>query len=247
MSILSGKVAIVTGASSGIGKETALVLASAGAKVAAIARRIELAEETASQARAKGAEAISFRADVTDFNQLTQVFEDVFNKFGRIDILVNNAGLTRDNLVLRMTEAEWDQVLDTNLKGMFFTTKIAARYMIKQRTGKIVNVSSTSGITGNRGQCNYAASKAGVIGLTKSTAKELASRGITVNAVAPGFITTEMTDMLSGDIKDAALKVIPLSRFGSPSDIAKGILFLASSDADYITGHVLQIDGGLAM
>jgi 3-oxoacyl-[acyl-carrier protein] reductase len=146
-----------------------------------------------------------------------------------------------------MTEDEWDQVLDTNLKGMFFTTKIAARYMIKQRAGKIVNISSISGITGNRGQCNYAASKAGIIGLTKSTAKELASRGVTVNAVAPGFVTTEMTDKLSGDIKEAALKAIPLNRFGSPSDIAKGILFLVSPDADYITGHVLQIDGGLAM
>ena len=247
MSALSGKVAIVTGASSGIGKETALVLAAAGAKVVAIARRIELAEETASQARAKGAEALACLADVTDFPQITQVFEDVSKKFGRIDILVNNAGLTRDNLILRMTEEEWDQVLDTNLKGMFFTTKIVARYMIKQKAGKIINVSSTSGITGNRGQCNYSASKAGIIGLTKSTARELAPRGITVNAVAPGFITTEMTDKLRGDIKDAALKVIPLNKFGSPSDIAKGILFLASPDADYITGHVLQIDGGLAM
>ncbi|HLG30128.1 MAG TPA: 3-oxoacyl-[acyl-carrier-protein] reductase [Candidatus Brocadiales bacterium] len=247
MSILSGKVAIVTGASSGIGKETVLVLASAGAKVIAIARRIELAEETASQARAKGVEALAYRADVTDFPKVNQVFEDVFNKFGRIDILINNAGLARDNLILRMTEDEWDQVLDTNLKGIFFTTKIVARYMIKQRAGKIVNVSSVSGITGNRGQCNYAASKAGIIGLTKSAAKELAPRGITVNAVAPGFITTEMTDTLNEYIKDAALKAIPLSRFGSPSDVAKGILFLASPDADYITGHVLQIDGGLAM
>lgn len=247
MSVLSGKVAIVTGASSGIGKETVLVLASAGAKVIAIARRVELAEETASQARAKGVEALAYRADVTDFSQINQVFEDVFNKFGRIDILINNAGLTRDNLIIRMTEDEWDQVLDTNLKGMFFTTKIVARYMIKQRAGKIVNVSSISGITGQRGQCNYAASKAGIIGLTKSTARELAPRGITANAVAPGFVTTEMTDKLSGDIKEAALKVIPLNRFGSPSDVAKGILFLASPDADYITGHVLQIDGGLAM
>ncbi|MGR3310193.1 MAG: 3-oxoacyl-[acyl-carrier-protein] reductase [Candidatus Brocadiales bacterium] len=247
MSVLSGKVAIVTGASSGIGKETVPVLASAGAKVIAIARRIELAEEIASQARTKGAEALAYRADVTDFAQVTQVFEEVFNKFGRIDILINNAGLTRDNLIIRMTEDEWDQVLDTNLKGMFFTTKIAARYMIKQRAGKIVNISSISGITGNRGQCNYAASKAGIIGLTKSTAKELASRGVTVNAVAPGFVTTEMTDKLSGDIKEAALKAIPLNRFGSPSDVAKGILFLVSPDADYITGHVLQIDGGLAM
>jgi 3-oxoacyl-[acyl-carrier protein] reductase len=247
MSALSGKVAIVTGASSGIGKETALVLATAGAKVIAIARRIELAEETASQARAKGAEALAYLADVTDFPQITQVFEDVSKKFGRIDILVNNAGLTKDNLILRMTEEDWDLVLDTNLKGMFFTTKIVARYMIKQKAGKIINVSSTSGITGNRGQCNYSASKAGIIGLTKSTARELAPRGITVNAVAPGFITTEMTDKLRGDIKDAALKVIPLNKFGSPSDIAKGILFLASPDADYITGHVLQIDGGLAM
>ncbi len=237
----------MTGASSGIGKETVPVLAFAGAKVIAVARRIELAEETASQARAKGAEALAYRADVTDFAQVTQVFEEVFNKFGRIDILINNAGLTRDNLIIRMTEDEWDQVLDTNLKGMFFTTKIAARYMIKQRAGKIVNISSVSGITGNRGQCNYAASKAGIIGLTKSTAKELASRGVTVNAVAPGFVTTEMTDKLSGDIKEAALKAIPLNRFGSPSDVAKGILFLVSPDADYITGHVLQIDGGLAM
>lgn len=247
MSVLSGKVAVVTGASSGIGRETVLVLASAGAKVIAIARRIELAEETASQARAKGTEALAYKTDVTDFPQLTQVFEDVFNRLGQIDILVNNAGVTRDNLIVRMTEGEWDRVLDTNLKGTFFTTKIVARYMIKQRSGKIVNVSSVAGVTGNRGQCNYAASKAGIIGLTKSIAKELAPRGITVNAVAPGFITTEMTNKLGEDVKDAALKAIPLSRFGSPSDIAKGILFLVSPDADYITGHVLQIDGGLGM
>jgi len=245
--LLDGKVAVVTGASRGIGRETALALAEAGAKVAVVARTQALVEETAALARAKGVEAIALTADIGVAEQAAQVIEAALAKFGHIDILVNNAGIARDNLLLRMKEEEWDEVMRTNLKGIFNCTKAVARPMLKQKGGKIINISSVVGVMGNAGQCNYAAAKAGIIGFTKSAARELASRGITVNAVAPGFITTDMTAALTDELRQKSLSSIPLARFGAPGDVAQAVLFLAGPGADYITGHVLHVDGGMAM
>lgn len=244
---LDGRVAIVTGASRGIGKETVLVLAEAGATVAAFARSEDLVKLVAEEAQKKGAQALARKVDVSSYQQFEGAVDEVYDRFGHIDIIVNNAGITRDNLILRMSEAEWDEVIDTNLKGAFHGIKAVSRYMIRQKGGKIINIASIAGIVGNKGQANYSASKAGIIGLTKTVAKELAPRGIQVNALCPGFVTTDMTRKLNEEIKKGALSQIPMGRFGSPREVALGVLFLAGPDSDYITGHVLHMDGGLAM
>ncbi|HBZ10409.1 MAG TPA: 3-oxoacyl-[acyl-carrier-protein] reductase [Bacillus bacterium] len=245
---LEGKVALVTGASRGIGRATALALAEAGANVVVnYAGSTDKANEVAEQIRAIGREAITYQCNVSDSNAVQAMIKDTIAKFGKIDILVNNAGITRDNLLMRMKEDEWDDVINTNLKGVFLCTKAVTRQMMKQRSGRIINVASIVGVIGNPGQSNYVAAKAGVIGLTKSTARELASRGITVNAIAPGFITTDMTDELTNEQKEAMLQQIPLAKFGQASDIANAVLFLASDDANYITGQTLHIDGGMVM
>ncbi len=245
---LEGKVALVTGASRGIGRATALALAEAGANVVVnYAGSTDKANEVAEQIRAIGREAITYQCNVSDSDAVQAMIKDTIAKFGKLDILVNNAGITRDNLLMRMKEDEWDDVIDTNLKGVFLCTKAVTRQMMKQRSGRIINVASIVGVIGNPGQANYVAAKAGVIGLTKSTARELASRGITVNAIAPGFITTDMTDELTDEQKEAMLQQIPLAKFGQASDIANAVLFLASDDANYITGQTLHIDGGMVM
>ncbi|WP_144461398.1 3-oxoacyl-[acyl-carrier-protein] reductase [Siminovitchia fortis] len=245
---LEGKVALVTGASRGIGRATAIKLAEAGADVVVnYAGSTDKANEVAEQIKALGREAITYQCNVSDSDAVQSMVKDVIAKFGRLDILVNNAGITRDNLLMRMKEDEWDDVIDTNLKGVFLCTKAVTRQMMKQRSGRIINVASIVGVIGNPGQANYVAAKAGVIGLTKSSARELASRGITVNAVAPGFIATDMTDQLADEQKEAMLQQIPLAKFGLASDIANAVLFLASDDANYITGQTIHVDGGMAM
>ncbi|WP_404409107.1 3-oxoacyl-[acyl-carrier-protein] reductase [Jeotgalibacillus malaysiensis] len=245
---LEGKNAIVTGASRGIGRSIAIELAKNGANVVVnYSGNEEKAKETAKEVEAAGTKALVFKADVSNADDVQAMLKETISTFGSIDILVNNAGITKDNLLMRMKEADWDQVMDINLKSVFLTTKAAARPMMKQRRGKIINVSSIVGVMGNAGQANYVASKAGVIGLTKTSAKELAPRGITVNAVAPGFIETDMTGELSEDVQAAMKQMIPLERFGQPEDIAKAVVFLASDDADYITGQTIHIDGGMVM
>lgn len=246
--MFEGKVALVTGASRGIGRATALMLAERGANVAINYQgNEERAREVLNQVEEMGREAILVKADVSDYEQVEKMIDEVLRRFGRIDILVNNAGITRDTLIMRMKEEDWDAVINTNLKGVFHCIKAVTRPMMKQRSGKIINLSSVVGVSGNPGQANYVAAKAGVIGLTKSAAKELASRGITVNAVAPGFIETDMTGVLEEKLKEEMLKWIPLARFGKPEDVARLICFLASSDADYITGQVIHVDGGMVM
>lgn len=246
--LLGGKVAIITGASRGIGRAVALELAKNGAKVVVnFAGNRAAAEQVAAAIKENGGEAILHQADVADAATVDALFKAATEAFGRVDILVNNAGITRDNLLLRMKEEEWDAVLNTNLKGVFNCTKVAAKIMMKQRSGKIINMTSVIGLMGNAGQANYAAAKAGVIGFTKATAKELASRNITVNAIAPGFITTDMTAVLTDDVKAEMAKQIPLGRLGTPEDIAAAVLFLASDAASYITGQTLTVDGGMAM
>jgi len=246
--MLSGQVALVTGASRGIGREIALELARAGADVAVnYAGNEQAAEEVVREIQALGRRAVKVRADVGIAAEADRLVNEVLEAFGRLDILVNNAGVTRDNLLIRMKEEDFDAVIQTNLKGVFNCLKAAARPMMKQRYGRIINISSVVGSIGNVGQTNYASAKAGVIGLTKASARELASRGITVNAVAPGFITTDMTDKLSQETKEALLGQIPLARFGEPADVAKAVRFLASPDAAYITGQTLHVDGGMYM
>ena len=247
MTDFTDKTAIVTGAGSGIGKAIALELASRGCDVAVCGRRLEPVQATAAEITALGRRAYAASADVSNGESVTAFVADVLKAFGHIDILVNNAGLTRDNLLIRMSEEEWDAVLDTNLKGAFLFAKAVARPMMKQRSGAIVNISSVVGLIGNPGQCNYAASKAGLIALTQSLAKELASRNIRVNAVAPGFIVSQMTDALPDDLKSAMLAQIPAGRFGQVTDIAKAVAFLAGPDASYITGQTLSVNGGLVM
>ena len=247
MTDFTDKTAIVTGAGSGIGKAIALELASRGCDVAVCGRRLEPVQATAAEITALGRRAYAASADVSNGESVTAFVADVLKAFGHIDILVNNAGLTRDNLLIRMSEEEWDAVLGTNLKGAFLFAKAVARPMMKQRSGAIVNISSVVGLIGNPGQCNYAASKAGLIALTQSLAKELASRNIRVNAVAPGFIVSQMTDALPDDLKSAMLAQIPAGRFGQVSDIAKAVAFLAGPDASYITGQTLSVNGGLVM
>lgn len=245
---LEGKVALVTGASRGIGRAIALELAQAGADVAInYAGSEQAAEEVVQAIQAMGRRAMKIQANVGVAAEADQMVAQVLEAYERIDILVNNAGITRDNLIMRMKEEEFDQVINTNLKGVFNCVKAVTRPMMKQRTGRIINISSVVGAMGNPGQANYVAAKAGVIGLTKAAARELASRGITVNAVAPGFIATDMTDKLSEDQKSALLPQIPLARMGQPEEIARAVRFLASDDASYMTGQTLHVDGGMYM
>lgn len=242
------QVAIVTGAGRGIGHAIALRLASEGARVAVVSRTEQNANRTAEEINAKFAGlAKAYAVDVADQAAVKKLVEEVLADFSRVDILVNNAGLTRDGLSMRMSEADWDIVIDTNLKGAFNFIQAVERPMIKQRSGRIINIASVAGIMGNAGQANYAASKAGLIGLTKVIARELSSRGITSNAVAPGFISTDMTDVLPDAIKTGVVGQIPLGRFGQPDDIANAVAFLASAEANYITGQVLTVDGGMVM
>lgn len=246
--MLTDKVALVTGASRGIGKEIAKALAANGAFVIVNYNGSkEAAETVVREITENGGQAAAYACNVADFEACGQMITDIIKEHKHLDILVNNAGITRDGLLMRMSEEDFDAVLNTNLKGCFHTIRHASRNFLKQKSGKIINISSVSGILGNAGQANYAASKAGVIGLTKSVARELASRGINVNAVAPGFVTTEMTDAMTDEAKAAVLGQIPLQRPGTTQDIAQAVLFLASPASDYITGQVLSVDGGMAI
>ena len=245
---LSGKIALVTGASRGIGRAIALKLSDAGAKVAInFAGNVEKAEEVKAEIEQRGGEAMLVQGKVDNLLTVNDIVKKIVDTWGTVDILINNAGITRDNLILKMTEAEFDEVIETNLKGVFNCTKAVTKIMMKQRSGKIVNMTSVVGLTGNISQANYAAAKAGVIGLTKATAKELATRGINVNAIAPGFIQTDMTDKLSDKVKEAALAQIPLGKFGTTEDVANLAAFLVSDKAAYITGQIINVDGGMAM
>ena len=246
--LLDGKTALVTGASRGIGRAIALRLAAEGASVAInYAGNTAKAEETKAAIEAAGGKAALFQADVSDSAQVEQMVAAVTEAFGTIDILVNNAGITRDGLLMRMKEEDFDAVLDTSLKGIFHVTKAVSKLMMKKRAGRIVNMASVVGIMGNAGQTNYAAAKAGVIGFTKSAAREFAARGITVNAVAPGFIATDMTAAMPEKAKEATLAAIPLRRMGEPEDVANAVAFLVSDQASYITGQVVKVDGGMVM
>lgn len=244
---LTGQVAVVTGGARGIGLAIAKRLASAGADCALFDVQQPLLAQAAQEIQAIGRRAEIFQVDVTKGDEVNLALEKTLDKLGRIDILINNAGVTRDGLLLRMSEQDWDVVLNVNLRGAFLCTKAVAKVMLKARRGRIVNIASIIGVIGNAGQANYAASKAGLIGLTKSTAKELGSRGITCNAVAPGFIQTEMTHALPEETKQKLLAAIPLGTLGEPRDVAEAVLFLVSETARYITGHVLVVDGGMAM
>ena len=248
---LAGKIAIITGAGRGgrgIGRGIALALARAGANIVITARtRIADAEAVAEAVREVGCTALAIQCDVSEAASVESLFATVKEQLGRVDILVNNAGITRDTLLLRMSEEDWDGVLDANLKGTFLCTRAAAKIMIKQKFGRIINITSVNGQVGSPGQANYSASKAGMIGFTKSVARELASRNITVNAVAPGFIDTQMTDFVSGDSREKLLEKIPLGRFGSVEDVGAAVAFLASDAASYITGQTLTVDGGLTV
>jgi 3-oxoacyl-[acyl-carrier protein] reductase len=247
MNELANQVAVVTGAGRGIGQAIALKLAAAGADIACVDLKLEFCAETVQKVEALGRKAWAFAANVSDATSVEATAEQILTATGKVDILVNNAGITKDGLLMRMSEADWDAVLDINLKGTFLFTKAFSRSLLKQRSGRIVNIASVVGLIGNAGQCNYGASKAGVIGFTKSAARELASRGITVNAIAPGFIETAMTAKLSPEAREALSKQIPLGSLGQPDDVANGALFLASPAARYITGQVLSVDGGMAM
>jgi len=245
---LQNKIALVTGGTRGIGKAIVVALAEAGANVAFTYRSSkESADAIAADLQAKGKRAVGYQSDASEFNQANEIVQKVIQEFGRIDILVNNAGITKDGLLMRMSESDWDAVITTNLKSVFSFTKVACRQMMSQQAGKIINISSIVGITGNAGQANYASSKAGVIGFTKSIAKELASRNIQANVVAPGFIETDMTGKLNEKQKEAILAMIPLKRIAKPEEVAGVVRFLASPDADYITGQVLCVDGGMVM
>lgn len=246
--MLKGKCAIVTGAAKGIGKAIALKLASLGANIVLNYRSSEeKAIETENEIKALGVEVLRVKGDISNISDVENLINTAKEKFGKIDIMVNNAGITKDTLILRMKEEDFDSVINVNLKGVFNCLKTITPIMVKQREGKIINLSSVVGLSGNAGQVNYAASKAGVIGMTKSLAKEIGARGITVNAVAPGFIETDMTEVLGDKFKEEAKKSIPLKRLGKPEDVANVVAFLASEDANYITGQVIQVDGGMVM
>ncbi|MGB7604065.1 MAG: 3-oxoacyl-[acyl-carrier-protein] reductase [Lutisporaceae bacterium] len=245
---LTGKTAIVTGGARGIGRAIAMTLAAAGANIVInYSSSSKAADEVVEEAKKLGVSAFAFKADVSKDEEIENLVKQVLNDFGSIDILVNNAGITRDNLLIRMSEKDFMDVIDTNLKGAFICTKHVSKVMMKQRSGKIINIASVVGVMGNAGQSNYAASKAGLIGFTKSIAKEIAKRGINVNAVAPGYIQTDMTASLPDKIKEEFLNGIPLSRAGMPQDVANAVLFLSSEYSDYITGQVIHIDGGMVM
>ena len=247
MSLLADKIAVVTGAGRGIGRAVALAYAKMGADVVCVSRTEENSAKVAAEVEAIGRRAWAVAVDVSDTAAVDAAAKGILESTGRIDILVNNAGVTRDNLLMRMSEEEWDTVIDTNLKGAFNFTKALTRPFIKQRSGRIINIASVIGLIGNAGQSNYAASKAALIGFTKSIAKELATRGITVNAIAPGFIETDMTAALSEKMREGILGNVPLERFGSPDDIAHAAVFLAMEPSGYITGQVLTVDGGMMM
>ncbi len=244
---LSNKVAVVTGASRGIGKSMAETYAKAGAHVVCVSRTEDALKAVAEEINTEGGSASVFACDVSDLGAFQNLIKNTADTHGSVDILVNNAGVTRDTLIMRMSEDDWNTVININLKGAFNGIKAATRTMMKQRSGRIINISSVVGLTGNPGQANYAASKAGLIGLSKATAKELASRGITVNCIAPGYIATDMTDQMNDQAKDSLISQIPLGRIGSPDDIAATALFLASDEAGYITGQTVTVDGGMVM
>jgi len=247
MSQLANQIAVVTGAGRGIGRAIALKFAAEGADIVCVSRTAENSGKVANEVRALGRRAWAHAVDVAESRAVAEAGEKILAETGRVDILVNNTGITRDGLLVRMSEQDWDTVLDTNLKGAFLFTKAFARAFIKQRSGCVINVSSITGLIGNAGQCNYAASKAALLGFTKSVARELASRGITVNALAPGFVETDMTAALSEEVRRELLQKIPLNAFGQPNDIANAALFLASPAARYITGQVITVDGGMVM
>jgi 3-oxoacyl-[acyl-carrier protein] reductase len=247
MNSLENQIAVVTGAGRGIGRAIALKFAAEGADVVCVSRTVENSEKVAAEIRALGRKAWALAVDVADSAAVNAAAEKIIADCGKVDILVNNAGVTRDGLLMRMSDADWDLVLDTNLKGAFLFTKAFFRTFAKQRAGRIINISSVIGLIGNAGQCNYAASKAGLIGFTQSVARELAGRGVTVNAIAPGFIETDMTSELSEELKTNILKQIPLGKLGSADDIAGAALYLASPVARYVTGQVLTVDGGMVM
>ena len=246
--MLEGKIALVTGAAKGIGRAIALALAADGATVVVNYNGSkERAEQVVEEIKALGADGMAYQCNVADTAATADMVKEVIKTYGKLDILVNNAGITRDNLIMKMSEEDFDAVIDANLKGCFNTIKAVSRQMLKQRAGRIINITSVSGILGNAGQANYAASKAGIIGLRKKIERELASRGITVKAVAPGFVDTDMTQVLPENVKEAATAQIPLGRFGKPEDIANMVAYLASEKASYITGQIISVDGGMAI
>ena len=244
---LKGRVALITGAAQGIGKSVALLLARNGADIVVSDINLEKAEETAKEIESIGSKAMAIKVDVANLKDVERMVGSILEKFGKIDILINNAGITRDKLILRMTEEDWDAVLNVNLKGTFNCTKTVVRHMAKQRSGKIVSIASVVGEMGNAGQVNYSASKAGVIGLTKTIAREFAQRRINVNAIAPGYIETPMTEVLPEKVKEELKRLIPMERLGKPEDVAEAVLFLVSEESNYITGQVLNVNGGIYM
>jgi 3-oxoacyl-[acyl-carrier protein] reductase len=244
---LNGKVAVVTGAAQGIGKTITLLLAEKGASLVLCDINLEVAEETAREIEGRGGKCLALKSDVSNFQDAEKIIKQAVERFGSIDILINNAGITKDNVLLRMKEEQWDQVMAVNLKGTFNFTKASIKVMLRKRSGRIVNIASITGMMGNAGQANYSASKAGVIGFTKAVAREYADRGITVNAVAPGFIATAMTDAIPEKEKEELIKQIPMKKLGTPEDVANAVYFLASDEARYITGHVIGVNGGLYM
>ena len=247
MSLLNDKVAVVTGAGRGIGRAVAIAYAKMGANVVCVSRTEENASKVATEIEALGQKAWAFAVDVSDTSAVEASAKSILEATGKLDILVNNAGITRDNLLMRMSEEEWDTVLNTNLKGAFNFTKAFTRTFMKQRSGRIINIASVIGLVGNAGQSNYAASKAALLGFTKSVAKELAPRGITANAIAPGFIETDMTAVLDEKVRGSIIDRVPMARFGSPEDIANAAIFLAMESTNYMTGQVLTVDGGMVM